>query len=1201
MKANNNYEYLNLLKKKLDDSQKKVCIRTENTVVGAGAGSGKTQTLATRFAWLVMSEKVDVSEILTLTFTKKAAAEMYERIYNILKFFAYEADNVPQEERNRARKGIEKFSEVHIQTLDSYCTSLLRQCANRYGIKPDFVSGSENLNNEVNKIALPFLIKNRNSEVIRFFSQEGQLESFSNEVITKAIVEYTSLASADNFFSSFLEKQRRVICDNWNNQISLRKILNEMEEVYVDLIEKDIDFDKFILIKETVEYARNNILESFYKIESSDESYFISLRDSDFYDSFIDDIDKLVLMFKEVKFRRNNKSDEPEVLAANKRIDKIKGLIKSIEKNFLDELYSLIEYINNYDYLKNLYLMLDNFLQEVNNIKRSTGNLSFYDVTEMALKILIEQKDIRTQEKNAYSKIMIDEFQDNNGKNRDLLFLLSEKKDILEDGIPSPDKLEKDKLFFVGDEKQSIYKFRGADVAVFNSLKNDLGENNYLQMVNNYRSENPLIQSFNIMFGSKNVSVFKDESKIEKDELYEAVYRTPAIPINKKTFTPDEDIELTSENIKTHVCLLNEKIYKNDTGIKNEESEKENEMPVEYLEKKDQIAYCMAEKIKLLYETLPENEKSFSKFAILARSRTDYNIFTKWLNYFSIPYDLDLNKDIFSDGPGNDICSFLRICVYPSDMKNFAIFLASPFVGMSFQGIETVLALTINKKNDFSAFDITCDEILKEELSKDDYQKYNNAKDFFNEQKPLTLKRPITETLNILWQNCGYYYETILNEKVNLFAPQYDLLFEYARKCDEDGNNVGSFIDSIENSFNDITETTCPLERSDAVKIMTIFKSKGLEFDYVFVLGCINYRIKSENKKIFYEEETGLSIRKMNNVGNYFFLQQKELSTKKEIAEFRRLVYVAATRASKELYFFGSWDPSVLKEDSEVKLIEHIAKYYYPQSEDETYGYGKIEYNKAAPFDFYSIVLQEKDIYLNYSTKTNNIESQDLLKILEPIYEERSLEQINSEAPFERIAPSSLELEIEGQHIENDLFVSVNKCFTDNFSSAEFGTLVHSYLEYFVNNCINTNFDISDFIPDEKLIKPISEKNRKIIFDSCKKMVELFSLSEFGKRVLECRNKKKFCKAEYLFKLFQDNTMFTGSIDLIFEDDDGYTIVDFKTDSALNIEKYVPQQKCYKNAAQEILNVEADKIKCYLYFLRFNEIIDLTKHMDCQS
>ena len=87
-KLSKSYEYLDLLSKKLDDRQKKVCCRTGNTVVAAGAGSGKTQVLATRFAWLVMSCNVPASKILTLTFTKKAAGEMYDRIYQTLSFFA---------------------------------------------------------------------------------------------------------------------------------------------------------------------------------------------------------------------------------------------------------------------------------------------------------------------------------------------------------------------------------------------------------------------------------------------------------------------------------------------------------------------------------------------------------------------------------------------------------------------------------------------------------------------------------------------------------------------------------------------------------------------------------------------------------------------------------------------------------------------------------------------------------------------------------------------------------------------------------------------------------------------------------------------------------------------------------------------------------------------------------------------------------
>ena len=94
-----NYDYLDLLERKLDPKQRAVCCRTDNTIVAAGAGSGKTQVLATRFAWLVMSCKIKASQILTLTFTKKAAGEMYKRIYDTLSFFAANEKTPPEEKK----------------------------------------------------------------------------------------------------------------------------------------------------------------------------------------------------------------------------------------------------------------------------------------------------------------------------------------------------------------------------------------------------------------------------------------------------------------------------------------------------------------------------------------------------------------------------------------------------------------------------------------------------------------------------------------------------------------------------------------------------------------------------------------------------------------------------------------------------------------------------------------------------------------------------------------------------------------------------------------------------------------------------------------------------------------------------------------------------------------------------------------------
>ena len=183
----------------------------------------------------------------------------------------------------------------------------------------------------------------------------------------------------------------------------------------------------------------------------------------------------------------------------------------------IEKLSAIYSFIKECEYLKEYIRLLDLFASDYKTKKRAAGNLSFKDILDLTLKILVEQEDIRTQEKNAYSKIMIDEFQDNNRKNRDLLFLLSEEYGTftkIPDYKTNPDaiqktlvnNLEKEKLFFVGDEKQSIYKFRDADVSVFNQLKEDL-KTTPVQMVYNYRSSGELLSTFNLLFGGFSLTV----------------------------------------------------------------------------------------------------------------------------------------------------------------------------------------------------------------------------------------------------------------------------------------------------------------------------------------------------------------------------------------------------------------------------------------------------------------------------------------------------------------------------------------------------------------------------------------------------------------------------------------------------------------------------------------------------------------------
>ena len=161
---------------------------------------------------------------------------------------------------------------------------------------------------------------------------------------------------------------------------------------------------------------------------------------------------------------------------------------------------SLVDFAKYYEASKQMFTLMDLFLQQINSRKKKNGTLSFKDVQELALKTLREQKDILKQQQSQIKKIMIDEFQDNNQKNKELLDLIA------------GDSTEK--LFFVGDEKQSIYKFRGADVSVFNDLKNNLKGHNeekvLHEMNNNYRSDKELLKAFNELFGDDNRGICND-------------------------------------------------------------------------------------------------------------------------------------------------------------------------------------------------------------------------------------------------------------------------------------------------------------------------------------------------------------------------------------------------------------------------------------------------------------------------------------------------------------------------------------------------------------------------------------------------------------------------------------------------------------------------------------------------------------------
>lgn len=1223
------------LSKTPDSDQRKVVTSQENTIVAAGAGSGKTQTLATRFAYLVMSDsRNSVEKILTLTFTEKAAAEMYRRIYLTLKKFAEELPEC--EEKNRAQNAVENFSKAHIQTLDSFSMEIVKQAANLYGIRPDFSVGAADTSSVINELAFSFIMKNREAKSIQWISEAGKFQD-ATKYFCEAAEKHTSLADSllqkCGVFKESLKKQAREISEFFSEGDSkITQVFAAVSDLQISLDETKSNSAEIKKLRNAMENWKNfgEVLE---EIESQKIPSIISEEEKAIAWAANDDVRRFVDLLSEFDVKPGKSKTAAQVIECH---EKLFG-----ENGIANDLLNAIDFIYNYENLRELYSLLDDFVEEVNSYKRQSGSLTFVDSAKLALRILYDQGQIRKDQRDNFTKIMIDEFQDNNGANRDLLLLISRENENGEQLFPNEQKdiLEitgaviQNRLFFVGDEKQSIYKFRGADVAVFNELQSKIG-GKILHMSNNYRSDEILLDEFNKFFGAigqsekcKNYSVFSQTNSTQKS--FEATYDENAaarFPSAKKDFfgkNPPKDSDKSLHRI--HVCMLNT-------------SEKKRDEQKLYLSVKESRIYFVAKKILELHSG--EQKIPFKDFAILAKSRTDYAEFARIFSLLNIPFSMDQQANIFAEAPINDIYAALRLCVYPSDRKCYCAFLCSPFCGMDLPVAQTILALTKNSDLDETnaetkkAFDETLEKEIAENISEKDFEKYLRAKKFFKEIQDEILREPIAHGITKLWYERGYRYAPLWTKTTeykdgdsmrtwkqteNFMEEQYDLLFELARAADAQNKDVAWFIDQLnvlqensrgENSELDAKEVDYQIEKKDAVKIMTIHKSKGLEFPYVFIYGCAASKNSPRNfEGKIYAVENFVPVVIYNSLKkNYFANRAQPLEKEKSAAEFKRLVYVAMTRAINHAYIVGEWSKGEkgLSEAAKENLLLNIFDFYEDNQSD-------------APFEFIKIDLTEKSQF-NSQTNSSPLSVEERNKILgeqNSLYNSFDVTQIitTPKIPHLRASPSALEEKTRPENFALSLqkddaqempasfsYPQINSFVNSSgLQKNEYGTLFHSFMEAWSKNpfeFIPEKISAQNYFFDESLVQKISETNKKILLETFCKILKTFLEPKNGKNTAldALKNKREFF-AEYKFKTKIHSYIFKGSIDAVFENADGsYTVLDYKTDSVPNEKIYYNQIGCYQKVAADLFTAgDVTKISCVLFFAETGEFIDITE------
>ncbi len=1127
-------------KMKFTEEQEKVINVRENCVVVAGAGAGKTAVLSERYLALVddlVKEGYSIGEaiesILTLTFTDKAAKEMKDRIYKKLKGEYKSFD----------------FSKSNISTIDSFCMQVLKNSPNTLGLTNNFAPNETKVKEICSLSALEILEKYSESEVVKNLIKKNGFKNLWKSFLTNFASDYFYISEVWDFEK--ILNDRKIFIE--------RTLENNFKELKQFWIYMDSQIDKKKDDNKLLNYIKP--LSNFLKLE-----YFI--EDDTLFDEF------------------KNYTINKRTITDNNLVDKNKkDIIKEEVDDFYEKRNNMVSQIY---FLKTFHLHLEfaKIMTEFQNLvikkKQATGYLSFTDISKGAVSILQKNKKLRNFYKSKIRYIMVDEFQDNNALQRDLLYLIAEREDKTSDTIPTTENLSPDKLFFVGDEKQSIYKFRGADVSVFNNLKKDMSKT--LTLTKNFRSDKTLMDKFNTLF----TTIMGEEDQDSPD--YEAKYT----------------------NIDATKNILNDKsefivAIKNKKGINAKEAVKSEfyyivETIKDYIKSGKKV-------MKKDHQTgnLIRKPCTYEDFTILLKTTTNQNLLEEILKANNIPYKSEKMKTLFKEAIVNDILAVMKASIYNFDKVAIATVLRSPIINLSDAGFTKVLF----EKNSYEKIE---DLANSEDTEK---EKYKNFIKITKTVEKMADNKNLSEIISYIWHETGYKYYIIGQEHLSQYEEFFSSFLCYANTYDQEKTSIVKFIEDTYMFIEEIDDEKAPdnisslTEKKEGVRIMTVHKSKGLEFP-ITILANSNSDIKSkkennnyfiyENKenpeldgpvftipdgsiKFSQEQTTKTGTISLNEMATLFYSEIKKLNQAKEIAELKRLFYVAVTRAESHFVMTGSLSEN--PKFSEKNMLNlYLGESTTPNFPDPD----ATSYTLIDPENQYT----QEQIY-------NQKEAQQKENKLK-----NKIKQLANTSPAPKIphlknqgSPSTLNTKLNQEEYKASISENpdtkektekaktlptykideiLNKEKNTEKLAAKFGTLCHLVIEKQIKQQKIQDQDLAAF-----------KDNKKQVLEQAQKFASNF-------KELQELNQKYQLKAEhsFMYKLrHQDkNYYINATIDLYYETPDTVQIIDYKTDKQIVPGEYDLQMCLYRKILSQHTGKKAQS---KLLYLRNGEYIESQK------
>ena len=942
------------------------------------------------------------------------------------------------------------------------------------------------------------------------------------------------------------------------------------------------------------------------KIEDDIDKYTYIQNNLSDWDTAVEAINTLknAIWTKDQKITNDLKDEAKDVRESTKdEFKKVKKLMNCSSEEAVQD----IKYM--YPILKMLKDLILEFSQKFYQRKREKNIMDFSDMEHLALKILVKKdengnvvkSEIAKKYENKFEEIAIDEYQDSNLVQEYILTSVSRGNNI----------------FMVGDVKQSIYKFRQARPKLFldkyDSYKLEPvdGEDRKIQLFKNFRSRSNILDFTNLVFED---IMSRELGNIEynQDEYLNLGANFETIQ-NQDYKTELEILDLSEEN---------DDIWKTDEEETEEEQEKVEDVVLEARFVARKIKELIDDKYQIIDKKTGRRDIQYKDIAILLRTSSGVaNVYEKEISELEIPVYSDSSSQYLQSVEIETIMSLLRIINNPMQDIPLVTVMRSP-IG-NFTDNELIEIRMADRNSSFY------EALLKSDLEKA-HRFLALLKELREDEEYMTLDEWIWN----IYTKTGYMNYVNLMPNGALRVSNLRMLFERAKQYEEASfkglYNFINFIDKIKFNQEDLKAAKIIGENENVVRIMTIHKSKGLEFPVVILAGVgKQFNFRDLNGKILLDQDLGMGPQYIDSDRYIEFktLAKKALAIKAKneaISEEMRILYVALTRAKEKLIIVGRQKDVNKKMSEKQKLLEIystiddnkinpylLQKYktyldwleliYLKEGVANTKNLFTVNINKREKTSV-KIENEVEDIskkIIEESNKNNDEQEKEKIKeILNWQYKHQSIEGIPTKTSVSKLKEKR---EQEVQITQEPKFI--NEEAKTKLTGAQKGTLIHLCLQKMKETeeyNLEKITELIEELKDKEIITEIEvqniDKEKLLEYTNSQLWTELKQAKEIHKEHPFYINIKASRIYNQINKEDDEDILVQGVIDLFFIDkDDKLILVDYKTDYVQNenelVEEYKGQLDLYKEALEQSLNKKVDKMCIYSVYL--NKLIEI--------